>query len=106
MHALGAVMPTSPHSTILGHCTDDADRMCYKDAPGHQASTTSAPRAEEALFDCRKDDYFNASPAPAGYLAGHWNTARSAFLATTDGDDPLSIVGVDDPRGGRRPPNR
>ncbi|MEW6476069.1 MAG: Calx-beta domain-containing protein [Actinomycetota bacterium] len=92
MHALGAVMPTAPHSTILGHCTDDADRMCYEDDLTIRVNTVCASN-EEAVFDCRKDDYFNAAGNPVGYLASHWNTARSAFLSTTDGDDPLSIVG-------------
>jgi Calx-beta domain len=92
MHALGSVMPTAPHATILGHCTDDADRMCYQDESAVRINVVCAS-GEEALFDCHKDDYFNASSAPAGYLAGHWNTARSAFLATGDGDDPVNIVG-------------
>jgi hypothetical protein len=98
MHALGSVMPTSPHSTILGHCTDDADRMCYKDDLTIKLNVVCAS-SEEALFDCRKDDYFNAAAAPVGYLADHWNTARSAFLSTTDGDDPLGIVGATIPEG-------
>jgi ribosomal protein L24E len=98
MHALGSVMPTAPHSTILGHCTDDADRMCYKDDLTIKLNTVCAS-SEEALFDCRKDDYFNAATAPVGYLADHWNTARSAFLSTTDGDDPLRIVGATIPEG-------
>jgi hypothetical protein len=93
MHALGAVMPTAPHSTILGHCTDDADRMCYKDELTVKVNAVCAS-GQEAYFDCRKDDYFNASGAPGGYLASHWNTARSAFLATTDGDDPVTVVGA------------
>jgi hypothetical protein len=98
MHSLGSVMPTSPHSTILGHCTDDADRMCYDDDLNVKIDIVCG-ETDEALFDCRKDDYFNASAAPAGYLAGHWNTARSAFLSTTDGDDPLAIVGGAIPEG-------
>ncbi|MGH9010841.1 MAG: Calx-beta domain-containing protein, partial [Acidimicrobiia bacterium] len=98
MHSLGSVMPTSPHATLLGHCTDDADRMCYKDALSIRVNIVCDSH-EEALFDCRKDDYFNASAAPVGYLADHWNTARSAFLATTDGDDPLNIVGGAIPEG-------
>jgi hypothetical protein len=93
MHALGAVMPTSPHSTVLGHCTDDADRMCYDDDLNLSQVVSVCAANEEALFDCRKDDYFNAAGSPAGYLANNWNTARSAFLSTTDGDDPLRIVG-------------
>jgi hypothetical protein len=92
MHALGSVMPTAPHATVLGHCTDAADRMCYKDDTT-VTITNVCPISEEALFDCHKDDYFSASSAPGGYLAGHWNTAHSAFLATSDGDDPVSIVG-------------
>ena len=42
MHSLGSVMPTSPHSTILGHCTDDADRMCYQDALSIQVDVVCA----------------------------------------------------------------
>jgi len=98
MHALGSVMPTAPHSTVLGHCTDGADRMCYADATTVHVSTVCAS-TEEARFDCNKDDYFNASASPAGYLADHWNTARNAFLATTDGLDPVSIVGGSTPEG-------
>src|SRR5581483_729300 len=92
MHALGSVMPTAPHSTVLGHCTDAADRMCYQDESTVVLSNV-CPETEEALFDCHKDDYFSAAASPGGYLAGHWNTARSAFLSTTDGDDPVSITG-------------
>ena len=91
MHALGSVMPTAPHSTVLGHCTDGADRMCYADATTVQVLSVCAS-SEEAVFDCHKDDYFNAG-SPGGYLANHWNTARNAFLATTDGLDPVTIVG-------------
>jgi len=98
MHALGSVMPTAPHSTLLGHCTDDADRMCYKDDLTIKVNNVCAS-SDEALFDCRKDDYFNAAATPVGYLADHWNTARSGFLSTTDGDDPLSIVGAAIPEG-------
>jgi hypothetical protein len=98
MHALGAVMPTAPHSTILGHCTDDADRMCYADELTIEVNEVCAP-GQEAYFDCRKDDYFNAGSAPGGYLASHWNTAGSAFLATTDGDDPVTIIGGTLPEG-------
>ena len=92
MHALGSVMPTAPHATVLGHCTDAADRMCYKD-DSTVTIVNVCPTSEEALFDCHKDDYFSASSSPGGYLADHWNTARSAFLATSDGEDPVSIVG-------------
>ena len=93
MHALGSVMPTAPHSTVLGHCTDDADRMCYADTSAVQVLQICTSN-EEAVFDCRKDDYFNASGTPGGYLANHWNTARNAFLATTDGLDPVTIAGA------------
>jgi len=92
MHALGSVMPTAPHATALGHCTDASDRMCYQDASTVVLSNV-CPQTEEALFDCNKDDYFSAAASPSGYLANHWNTARSSFLSTTDGDDPVSITG-------------
>jgi ribosomal protein L24E len=98
MHALGSVMPTAPHATPLGHCTDNADRMCYDELTNADVPSVCAAN-DEAVFDCRKDDYFTAAGNPAGYLSGHWNTAHSRFLSTTDGDDPLSIVGGVLPEG-------
>ena len=98
MHALGSVMPTAPHMTLLGHCTDDADRMCYQDESAVVLNNVCAS-TEEALFDCHKDDYFDASPAPAAISAGHWNTARSGFLANGDGDPRVGIVGSTIPEG-------
>jgi len=81
LHTLGGVEPTAPHATPLGHCTDESDRMCYDDgSPGFVAHQT-CPLADEALFDCNHDDYFNPSPPPSSYLATHWDTARSDFLA-------------------------
>lgn len=83
MHMLGAVEPTAPHATVFGHCTDDADRMCYADG-SPQAIHDVCPPSNEALFDCGHDDYFNTQPRQGGYLATHWNAASSTFLATEE----------------------
>ena len=92
MHSLGSVQPTAPHATLLGHCTDESDRMCYEDGSALFLSEACASE-EEALFDCDDDDYFNPAPPPGSYLATHWNTARSSFLAVLPGDVPVTVTG-------------
>ena len=83
MHTLGGVQTSAPHSTPYNHCYDTADRMCYDDGSG-VAMKSVCPSSHGDLFDCNHDDYFYAGTPPAGnYLATHWNTANSVFLATT-----------------------
>ena len=93
-HTLGAVQWGAPHSTQpagqsqpqYGHCWQGADVMCYTEDAGasHPMQTDCAP-IEGAItqsYDCGRDDYFNPAPAPGSYLATHWNTYDSVFLAT------------------------
>jgi hypothetical protein len=90
MHSLGAVLPSAPNSTPAGHCDDESDRMCYSD--GSVVSLRSVCGGNsEALFDCGGDDYFHPSPPAGSYLATRWNTARSSFLASADGEATISI---------------
>jgi len=35
-------------------------------------------------YDCGRDDYYNPAPAADSYLATHWNTYDSAFMATCE----------------------
>jgi hypothetical protein len=92
MHSLGSVQLTAPHATLLGHCTDESDRMCYEDGTSIFLQSVCDDR-EEALFDCDKDDYFNPNPPAGSYLATHWNTAGSEFVADLMGDVPVSVSG-------------
>jgi hypothetical protein len=92
-HNLGAVQWGAPHSTepagqqnpAYGHCWQGADVMCYVEDPGASHAMVqdcgSLPGAIPESYDCGRDDYFNPAPAPGSYLATHWNTYDSAFLA-------------------------
>ncbi len=81
VHTLGSVQPGAPNATTQGHCSDEYDRMCYSDAQGVNMRIVCPSTAYENRLDCNGDDYFSTSPAPGSWLATHWNTADSAFLA-------------------------
>ena len=92
-HTLGAVQWGAPHSTEprgqtqpqYGHCWQGADVMCYVEDGGAahpmQQDCATLPGAIPQSYDCGRDDYFNPAPAPGSYLATHWNTYDSVFLA-------------------------
>src|SRR3954454_14489611 len=92
-HNLGAVQWGAPHSTEprgqslpqYGHCWQGADVMCYTEDAGAahpmQQDCAGLPGAIPQNYDCGRDDYFTPAPAPGSYLATHWNTFDSAFLA-------------------------
>jgi hypothetical protein len=92
MHSLGAVQPNAPHSTVNGHCTDDDDRMCYADGSPLLVLLDVCPSDQEALLDCRHDDYFNTAPAAGSYLATNWNGANNNFLSSTFSSPTLSVA--------------
>jgi hypothetical protein len=96
LHMLGGVLGASnpadapPHATNNSHCFDESDRLCYADgdpsgvfkANGTPTSLQYiCPGSNEALLDCGNDDYFSTAPPPGNWLASHWNTANSAWLA-------------------------
>ena len=92
-HNLGAVQWGAPHSTQplgqslsrYGHCFQGADVMCYAEDGGARSQMVTdcagLPGAIPQSYDCGRDDYFNPAPAAGSYLATHWNTYDSAFLA-------------------------
>ncbi|HKY75134.1 MAG TPA: Calx-beta domain-containing protein [Acidimicrobiia bacterium] len=92
MHSLGAVLPNAPNSTVNGHCTDDDDRMCYADGSPALSLRDVCSADQEALFDCRHDDYFNTAPAPGTFLANNWNGASNSFLSTSFSSPTLSVA--------------
>jgi hypothetical protein len=102
MHNLGAVLPSAPGSTVNGHCDDDSDRMCYADGSPLLTLRAVCGSSHEALFDCEHDDYYSTAPAVGSYLATHWNTAGSAFLAGASNTSFVSVadVAVPEPRLG------
>ncbi|HEY6886491.1 MAG TPA: hypothetical protein VI300_01890 [Solirubrobacter sp.] len=92
-HNLGAVQWGAPHSTQpagqqsphYGHCWQGADVMCYTENAGAAhpmvQDCAALPGAIAQSYDCGHDDYFNPAPPAGSYLATHWNTYDSAFLA-------------------------
>ena len=90
VHNLGGVLESAPNATVYGHCTDEADLMCYVDGPDVKMRSVCGS-AQEQLLDCRHDDYFHTAPAAGSYLATSWNTARSSFLDTSVAQDPLTV---------------
>ena len=92
-HNLGAVQWGAPHSTQplggssprYGHCWQGADVMCYVEDAGAShgmvQDCAGLPGAIAQNYDCGRDDYFNPAPPAGSYLATHWNTYDSSFLA-------------------------
>jgi hypothetical protein len=91
MHTLGGVQTSAPHATSYNHCWDRYDRMCYDDGSGSAMQIVCNDSSHENRFDCNHDDYFYAGNPPASnYLSNHWNSANSAFLASTQGTPPTT----------------
>ncbi len=88
-HNLGAVSNSAPNSSKAGHCVDDYDVMCYKDAAATQLTIACPNRAQDNRLDCNHDDYYSTAVQPGSYLASHWNVADNQFLiAGTPGGNP------------------
>lgn len=79
-HNLGAVSNSAPNSSKAGHCVDDYDVMCYKDATATQLKVVCPNRAQDNRLDCNHDDYYSTDVKPGSYLASHWNVADNQFL--------------------------
>lgn len=71
-HTIGAVQNSAPRSTGAGHCIDGRDTMCYNDG-GPKGDQYSTSHCQAEVFDCGKNDYFDANPPDGSYLASHWN---------------------------------
>src|SRR3954452_13907362 len=82
-HHMGAVQDSAPHSSLVGHCWDGYDVMCYADGGQHPMEYPCAALggAMGKTYDCGGQAYFNPSPPDGNYLVTHWNVYRSEFLA-------------------------
>lgn len=87
-HNFGATQDGAPDANREGHCTDDADIMCYDEpaSPGNSLATNPSPSypygwvythsdCPNTELDCGSDTYFNGDPALTGpsWIATHWN---------------------------------
>lgn len=90
IHTLGAVQSSAPNVSSGHHCTDQWDTLCYTDGSSTatrvvcsdgDTATTGEGDHNNRLLDCGHDDYFHTAPPAGSYLATHWNTADSVFLA-------------------------
>lgn len=106
MHTLGGVQLSAPHTSGGYHCVDEYDVMCYSDSPNFPAmQIVCLPQAtNENILDCGHDDYFHTDPPAGNYLASHWNSADSGFLATTGGGDDRGVPDIHVEGQGRPPP--
>ena len=87
VHSLGGVQPSVPHASANFHCTDEEDRMCYKDGVD-VVLTFDCPPEQGHYLDCNHDDYYHPNPPAGSYLESHWNVADSSFLHAGPVGDP------------------
>lgn len=83
-HTLGAVQDSAPNSSLLGHCYEMYDVMCYPDGgpKGDESDLVFNCPARSPLlaYECGMDDYFNPAPASGSYLSTHWNLYNASFM--------------------------
>ena len=80
-----STQPAGQQNPQYGHCWQGADVMCYAENAGAASQLRNdcapLPGTITVSYDCGRDDYFSPAPEPGSYLATHWNTYDSAFMA-------------------------
>ncbi|RSM48449.1 hypothetical protein DMB66_46405 [Actinoplanes sp. ATCC 53533] len=87
-HNLGAVNYDAPNTSHQGHCVDEYDVMCYKDANETVLRFPCAAQSHDMRLDCNHDDYYHTNPSPGSYLAKEYNVADNLFLIKGTGTTP------------------
>jgi hypothetical protein len=95
VHNLGGVQLSAPNTSGGYHCTDEYDRLCYRDA-SDVVMTYDCASSNEGMLDCNNDDYFHPNPPANSYLDTHWNVADSSFLIAGSTSDPTNQAPVVD----------
>ncbi|MBC7459735.1 MAG: hypothetical protein H7287_00080 [Thermoleophilia bacterium] len=85
-HNFGATQDAAPDANGEGHCTTDADIMCYDEiatlgngrgiAVNTFLPTSLTAGCSTTKLDCHYDTYFNAGPTCTGWISDHWNAGR------------------------------
>ncbi|MCW2974528.1 MAG: endoglucanase [Thermoleophilia bacterium] len=85
-HNFGATQDAAPDANGEGHCDTDKDVMCYQEqattqngrgvTAGTALPTYSVAACGTTKLDCGGNTYFNAGPAPTGWIATHWNAGH------------------------------
>lgn len=94
-HNLGAVQNGAPSNsgTNYAHCVDGLDIMCYDDGGPNTGSCIDfycSGTCSPEVWDCKRNTYYNLTPAATAWLGTHWNIGETyvRYLTNVVGQPP------------------